>query len=92
MKKRYHIIYTGYVQGVGFRWTLMMIARSLGIVGYAKNLSNGNVEVEIEGDEYSLDAFNKKVLEEQDGYIHIEDYAIKEIPIKEDEPSFGVKF
>lgn len=92
MKKRYHIIYTGCVQGVGFRWKLMMIAKSLGIVGYAKNLSNGNVEVEIEADEYSLDEFCKLVLEEQDQFIQIEDYAIKQIPIREDEPSFGVRF
>ncbi|MBQ0036730.1 MAG: acylphosphatase [Firmicutes bacterium] len=92
MKKRYHIIYVGYVQGVGFRWRLMMIAKSLGIVGYAKNLSNGNVEVEIEGDEYALDEFHKKVLEEQDQFIHIEDYALKQIPIREDEPAFGVRF
>ncbi|KKQ27706.1 MAG: Acylphosphatase [Candidatus Magasanikbacteria bacterium GW2011_GWC2_37_14] len=49
----------GRVQGVGFRWSVMKKAKSLGLVGYVKNLVNGIVEVLVEGDKEDL----KKLLE-----------------------------
>ena len=39
----------GWVQGVGFRWSTMSYARTLGLVGLAENLPNGDVEVIVEG-------------------------------------------
>jgi acylphosphatase len=39
----------GWVQGVGFRWSTMSLARTLGLVGVAENLANGDVEVIVEG-------------------------------------------
>ena len=89
--KRYHIIYEGLVQGVGFRWKLIMIARSLNLTGYAKNLSNDNVEVEVQGNEESINEFIKKSLE-KDRFIQISDYAIKEMPLQEHETIFDVKY
>lgn len=89
--KRYHIIYEGLVQGVGFRWKLIMIARSLNLTGYAKNLSNDNVEVEVQGNEESINEFIKKSLE-KDRFIQINDYAIKEMPLQEHETIFDVKY
>lgn len=38
-------IVSGHVQGVGFRYFTSHEAQRLGLTGYAKNLSNGNVEV-----------------------------------------------
>ena len=43
------ITYTGNVQGVGFRWQVLNIAKSFPITGYVKNLSTGQVEVLVEG-------------------------------------------
>ena len=87
--KRYYIIYTGIVQGVGFRWRLLMSAQRYGLTGYARNLDNGNVEVEVQG--YGVDEFFKDSLKE-DRYIRIYDYSIKEIPLVEDERKFDVKY
>jgi acylphosphatase len=39
----------GRVQGVGFRQFVVMRAAMLDLSGYARNLSNGNVEVLAEG-------------------------------------------
>ena len=41
--KRYFV--SGIVQGVGFRFFVRQVADRLGIVGYAKNLRDGRVEV-----------------------------------------------
>ena len=87
--KRYYIIYEGRVQGVGFRWTLKRYAKELGLTGYCRNLDNGNVEVEIQGDK--VDEFFKLSLK-NDGYINIIDYAIKEIKLVENEKDFSVRF
>ncbi|MDZ7401429.1 MAG: acylphosphatase [candidate division KSB1 bacterium] len=45
-----HIIVTGLVQGVGFRWFVEREAKKLGLTGYVKNLYTGEVEVIVEGD------------------------------------------
>ena len=39
----------GYVQGVGFRWWTRSRALELGLVGYARNHSDGRVHVVAEG-------------------------------------------
>lgn len=41
---------TGRVQGVGFRWATAAEARRLGTTGWARNRSDGTVEVHVEGD------------------------------------------
>ena len=48
-KIRRHIIFYGYVQGVGFRWKAKNTAHRLGISGWVRNLDNGSVEMEAEG-------------------------------------------
>ncbi|MBU1204830.1 MAG: acylphosphatase [Nanoarchaeota archaeon] len=52
--KRVHIIISGYVQGVCFRYFTKIEARRLGLKGFVKNLPNGDVEVVAEGNEKEL--------------------------------------
>jgi len=61
MKKQVHVYYTGRVQGVGFRFTTEDIARDLGVIGWAKNLRDGRVEVMAEAEERVLTDFLTKV-------------------------------
>ncbi|MES9857341.1 MAG: acylphosphatase [Sedimenticola sp.] len=48
---------SGKVQGVFFRATARFEAQTLGIKGYAKNLTDGNVEVMACGEPDSLEKF-----------------------------------
>jgi acylphosphatase len=46
---RRHIMVTGLVQGVGFRYSTRAAAKGLGLAGYVRNAPDGSVEVEAQG-------------------------------------------
>jgi len=46
---RLHVLATGLVQGVGFRWFVRETARQLDLAGWVLNRSDGSVEVMAEG-------------------------------------------
>ena len=45
----YHLLFTGRVQGVGFRWTGLSSAEKLGLAGWVKNLRDGSVSMDVQG-------------------------------------------
>jgi len=51
MKSKVHVIISGRVQGVWFRSSTKGKAEQLGITGWVRNTSDGNVEAVFEGDE-----------------------------------------
>jgi len=55
METGVHIVVEGLVQGVGFRWFVATRAKQLGLSGYARNLYDGSVEIEAEGDRSQLE-------------------------------------
>ncbi|RLG29592.1 acylphosphatase [Methanosarcinales archaeon] len=63
MISRIHLFYSGYVQGVGFRFSVKRIALSLGLKGWVKNLRNGNVEIVAQGEKNSLEDFANQIRE-----------------------------
>lgn len=56
-----HIVVKGFVQGVGFRYFVYDRAKRLGLHGYVRNLYNGDVEIEVEGDRSLVEEFIKEV-------------------------------
>ena len=52
--QRVYIIVHGSVQGVFFRFNARRMASDLGLKGYAKNMSDGTVEIVAEGSEDKL--------------------------------------
>ena len=55
--KTMHVVISGLVQGVGFRYFVLQKACTLGVRGYVRNLYTGEVEVIAQADEGMLDAF-----------------------------------
>lgn len=58
-----HIIVHGRVQGVGFRATAQMKAKTFGLTGWIRNLEDGCVEMVVEGSEADVEAFKSTVKE-----------------------------
>ena len=67
--QRRRLIYSGRVQGVGFRYTTASIARRFPVVGYVRNLPDGSVELVAEGSAEGLDEFLGEVASRFDGSI-----------------------
>lgn len=53
--KRYKAVITGNVQGVGLRVFVVDNASKLGITGWVKNMADGTVEMEAQGNPDKLD-------------------------------------
>jgi acylphosphatase len=56
---RVHIVVTGVVQGVGYRYFAMQLARDYGLVGWVRNREDGAVELEAQGEEIVVQAYVK---------------------------------
>lgn len=70
---RANIIFSGTVQGVGFRFTVQRYAVRLGIKGWVKNLPNGSVELLVDGSRQTIDELCRNVEDDFHGYIENKD-------------------
>ena len=59
--RRLTIRFEGRVQGVGFRMTVVMLARHHPVGGWVRNLPDGDVEMVVEGAERAIFAFLDEV-------------------------------
>ena len=55
--QRLNITVSGKVQGVGFRAFVYDKAHGLGLAGFVKNMPDGNVFIDVQGDEETLNKF-----------------------------------
>jgi acylphosphatase len=55
------IIYSGSVQGVGFRYTVKSVAAGFEVTGLVRNLPDGRVELVAEGAKDELEAFRQDI-------------------------------
>lgn len=66
---RAEVHFSGHVQGVGFRYSVMQVARGYEVSGLAENLADGRVRLVAEGERAEVDAFVAAVVERMHGYI-----------------------
>ncbi len=62
-RSRLQVLYSGRVQGVGFRYQAKRIAAGFEVVGIVRNLADGRVEIEAEGTVDELKEFLQAVRE-----------------------------
>ena len=67
------VYYSGNVQGVGFRATAAAIARRHAVRGWVRNLSDGRVELFVDGDAAAVDVFLAAIRDRMTGLIDTED-------------------
>ncbi|OES43518.1 acylphosphatase [Domibacillus iocasae] len=56
-----HLLVSGKVQGVGFRYFAQMTAVEHNVNGWTKNLENGSVAIHAEGTPEQIDTFIKSI-------------------------------
>ncbi|MEE0595112.1 MAG: acylphosphatase [Agathobacter sp.] len=81
-KIRKHIVFYGRVQGVGFRYYAVNKANQLGLTGWVKNLPDGTVEMEVQGEEPLIDQLI--IFLQNRTYIWIEKLDARSIPLLDD--------
>lgn len=88
--QRRQVLYSGRVQGVGFRYTTRSVARHYDITGFVRNLSDGNVEVVVEGAADQLDGFLGELGDRMSEYIH--QVKCDQRPALQEFANFGIRY
>jgi len=78
-RRRIQVVYSGQVQGVGFRYTVKSVATGFDLTGSIRNLPDGRVELIAEGAKDELEAFRQAIRESGlEHFIRNEDIAWQE--------------
>jgi acylphosphatase len=88
--KRVHVYYSGLVQGVGFRYTAIRLARRAGVTGWTRNLHDGRVEIVAEGAEAPLEQFLQGLRDYFNTYVR--DVRVEWLEATGEFTEFGVHF
>lgn len=76
------MIFTGRVQGVGFRYKVCYVARHHGITGFARNEYDGSVTVELQGTKEQIDDLIEIL--QRDSYIRIDSILREQMELREE--------
>ncbi len=87
---RRRVIFHGRVQGVCFRATARDLARGFAVTGFVRNLADGTVELQAQGDPGEIDRFCAAIHDAFTGFItHADSDAIPPVPGEE---RFEIRF
>jgi acylphosphatase len=68
-RSRMQILYSGRVQGVGFRYTVKSVALGFEVTGTVRNLTDGRVELIAEGKRAELEEFRRAIQDSDVGAL-----------------------
>lgn len=88
---RFHILVSGRVQGVGYRYFCKEKASKTSCSGWVKNLPDGRVEAEVQGEESDILTL-LSLLRKGPSFGYITDIVKYEIPVEEMEKSFQIRY
>lgn len=88
---RYHIIADGRVQGVGFRFFFIMNAQNYDLTGWVRNMDNGMVEMEVQGEIDSIKKF-LEIIKNGNRFIKVDELYQKKIEVIYNEYSFTERY
>ena len=84
------LIFTGYVQGVGFRFTAYNIANRNQITGLVRNLPNGSVEIIAQGHPDDIDDCIRDIKE---SFVNaIKNVQVEHVPVDNKLKEFKITF
>ena len=72
---RKHVIFKGRVQGVGFRYYCWGLAGRMKLTGWVRNLYNGDVEMEVQGDPKDIEMYLYKI-KQGDSFIRVDEMEV----------------
>lgn len=87
---RRSVYFSGRVQGVGFRYTMCIVAQRFAVTGFVRNLPDGRVEAVVEGEADEIGAFLAAVEAEMGS--HIREAVHCDAPATSEYGSFDVRF
>ena len=90
-KARAHVLISGRVQGVAYRYFAEKYAKSFGITGWVKNMYDGRVEVLAEGDSGDLDRFLAR-LKEGPRLATVDGFYVTWEEFRDEFPDFQITF
>ena len=64
------IYYSGRVQGIGFRYTARALAARRRVSGFVRNLSDGRVQLVVEGAPHEIQEFLDSLMAELGGCVY----------------------
>ncbi len=73
--ERARVLYSGTVQGVGFRWRALEAAQGVPVTGFVRNLTDGRVELIAEGERVDIHRLLESVRVRLGNLIEAEDAA-----------------
>lgn len=88
---RKYVIVTGRVQGVGFRYHAMNLALEYHLTGWVRNLNNGAVEMEVQGEPEAVELFIQN-LGTGTNWIRIDNKSVADTREIENETAFRVRY
>ena len=81
----------GRVQGVGFRFFVQSNAKALGLTGWVKNMSDGSVTMELQGEPQTIERLIAKIKKGND-WIKVTNFEESDLPVVKGENKFAIKY
>ena len=81
----------GRVQGVGFRFFVQSNAKAMGVTGWVKNMSDGSVTMELQGEPQIVERLIAKIKRGND-WIKVTAFESSELPVVEGENKFAIRY